>query len=58
MTRFVTAQTQAVHNSCQILRDVLILLQQADFVHQGILHLIRHCYIIKVKHFINDIFAQ
>ena len=58
VARFVAAQTQAVHNARQILRDILILLQQADFVHQGILHLIRHCYIIKVKHFINDIFAQ
>ena len=32
--------------------------QQANFVYQCILHLIRHCYIVKVKHFINDIFAQ
>ena len=58
MTRFIAAQAQAVHNACQILGDILFVFQQADFVYQCILHLIRHCYIVKVKHFINDIFAQ
>ena len=58
MARFVAAQAQAVHNACQILCDILFVFQQADFVYQCILHLIRHCYIVKVKHFINDIFAQ
>ena len=58
MARFVSAQAQAVHNACQILCDILFVFQQADFVYQCILHLIRHCYIVKVKHFINDIFAQ
>ena len=47
-----------MHNACQILGDILFVFQQADFVYQCILHLIRHCYIVKVKHFINDIFAQ
>ena len=58
MARFVTAQAQAMHNACQILCDILFVFQQANFVYQCILHLIRHCYIVKVKHFINDIFAQ
>ena len=58
MARFVAAQAQAVHNACQILCDILFVFQQTDFVYQCILHLIRHCYIVKIKHFINDIFAQ
>ena len=58
MARFVTAQAQAMHNACQILGDILFVFQQADFVYQRILHRIRHSYIVKIKHFINDIFAQ
>ena len=58
MTRLIAAKAQAVHNACQILGDILFVFQQADFVYQCILHLIRHCYIVKIKHFINDIFAQ
>ena len=58
VARFVAAQAQAMHNACQILCDILFVFQQANFVYQCILHLIRHCYIVKVKHFINDIFAQ
>ena len=58
VTRFIATQAQAVHNACQILRNVPFIFQQADFVYQSILHLVRQSYIVKVKHLINDIFAQ